>query len=218
MNGGGYAQYVAANSSFFSPKPVSVDFVEAAALPLVSLVGWQTLFDTANLQPGQTVLIHGASGGVGHMAVQLASWKGAKVVGTASARNVDFVKSLGADEVIDYSTMRFEETVHDVDVVLDTQGGDTQQRSYQVLKKGGTLVSTLGIQNPELAKKYGVRATGFQAQPNGEELRIIARLVDEKKIRPEVTKVLPLKDAAQAQEMSKTGHMRGKIVLKVGDV
>lgn len=214
---GTYAEYVAAKASALAPKPQKLDFVQAAAIPLAALVGWQTLFDIADLQPGQTVLIHGASGGVGHMAVQLAKWKGAKVFGTASARNADFLKSLGVDRVIDYRMQLFEDVVQDADVVLDTQAGDTQQRSYQVLKKGGILISTLGIEDPDLAEKYGVRATGFLAQPNGGELRQIARLVDEGKIRPEVTRVLPLKDAAKAHELSETGHVRGKIVLKVSD-
>jgi NADPH:quinone reductase-like Zn-dependent oxidoreductase len=215
--GGTYARYVAADARALAPKPKSLNFIQAAAIPLVALVGWQTLFDVANLQPGQTVLIHGASGGVGHMAVQLARWKGAKVIGTASAKNADFVKSLGADQVIDYHTTRFEDVVHDVDVVLDTQAGDTQQRSYKVLKKSGILVSTLGIEDPGMAAKYGVRATGFMAQPNGGELREIAKLVDEGKVKPEVTQVLPLRDVAKAHEMSQTGHVRGKIVLKVSD-
>jgi NADPH:quinone reductase-like Zn-dependent oxidoreductase len=214
---GTYAQYVAADASALAPMSQSLDFVQAAALPLVSLVGWQTLFDVSGLAPGQTVLIHGASGGVGHMAVQLAKWKGAKVIGTASAKNVDFVKSLGADRVIDYHTTRFEDAVHDVDVVLDTQAGNTQRRSYQVLKKGGILVSTLGIQDPGMAEKHGVRALGFMAQPNGGELMEIARLVDEGKVRPEINKVMPLKDVAKAHELSETGHVRGKIVLKVSD-
>lgn len=217
MGRGTYAQYVAADASALSTKPQSADFEQAAALPLVSLVGWQTLFDVARLDPGQTVLIHGASGGVGHMAVQLAKWKGAKVIGTASARNADFVRSLGADRVIDYRATRFEEVVRDVDVVLDTQAGDTQRRSYRALKKGGVLVSTLGIEDPGLAAEYGIRATGFMAQPNGRELGEIARLVDEGKLKPEVAKVLPLKDVAEAHKMSETGHVRGKIVLKVSD-
>ena len=215
--GGTYAQYVAADATALAPKPKTLNFIQAAAIPLAALVGWQTLFDIANLEPGQTVLIHGASGGVGHMAVQLAKWKGAKVYGTASARNADFLKSLGVDRVIDYHMQRFEDVVQDVDVVLDTQAGDTQRRSYQVLKKGGILISTLGIEDPDLAAKYGVRATGFLAQPNGEELRQIARLVDEGKIKPEVTQVFSLKDVAKAHQLSETEHVRGKIVLKVSD-
>ncbi|CAJ37678.1 predicted NADPH:quinone reductase (alcohol dehydrogenase superfamily) [Methanocella arvoryzae MRE50] len=217
QSGGTYAEYCKAGYFTLAPMPESLDFTEAAALPLVSLVGWQTLFDIAHLDKGQTVLIHGASGGVGHMAVQLAKWRGATVIGTASARNADFLSSLGADEVIDYHKVRFEDVARDVDVVLDTQAGDTQQRSYHVLKKGGILVSTLGIENPDEAAKCGVRATGFLAQPNGTELRHIARLIDEGKLKPAVSTVMPLRDAARAHEQSQTGHVRGKIVLKVGD-
>ncbi|WP_424359781.1 NADP-dependent oxidoreductase [Methanocella sp. MCL-LM] len=216
-HGGTYAEYCKAGYFALAPMPRSLDFVEAAALPLVSLVGWQTLFDIAHLDKGQTVLIHGASGGVGHMAVQLAKWRGATVIGTASARNADFLSSLGVDEVIDYQKVRFEDAARDVDVVLDTQAGDTQQRSYQVLKKDGIMVSTLGIENPDEAAKYGVRATGFLAQPNGTELRQIARLIDEGKLKPTVSTVMPLKDVARAHDQSETGHVRGKIVLKVSD-
>lgn len=216
-NNGSYAQYVAADKAAISPKPEKADFIQAAAIPLGALVGWQTLFDIAHLEKGQTVLIHGASGGVGHMAVQLAKWKGARVIGTASAGNADFLQRLGIDQVIDYHTTNFEDVVHDVDVVLDTQAGDTQRRSYKVLKKGGILVSTLGIEDPGEAGKYGVRATGFQAQPNGGELRQIARLVDYGKIKPEIAQVFPLKDVAKAHQLSETGHVRGKIVLKMSD-
>lgn len=214
---GTYAQYVAADMKALAPKPESADFVTSAALPLVSLVGWQTLFDTARLEPGQTVLIHGASGGVGHIAAQLAKWKGAKVIGTASARNMDFIKSLGVDQAVDYHKTRFEDVAHDVDVVLDTIAGDTQRRSYTVLKKGGILVSTLGIADPGLAEKCGVRAVGFMAKPDGGELRQIAGLVDQGKVRVTIAEVLPMKDAAKAQELSQAGHVRGKIVLKAGD-
>jgi NADPH:quinone reductase-like Zn-dependent oxidoreductase len=214
---GTYAEYVAADASALTLKPESIGFTEAAATPLVSMVGWQTLFDVAQLKPDQSVLIHGAAGGVGHIAVQLAHWKGARIIGTASARNIDFVKSLGADRVIDYHTTRFEDVVHDVDVVLDTIGGDTQRRSYKVLKKGGVLVSTLGIEDPGMAEKYDVRAVSFLAQPDAEELMQVARLIVEGKIKPDVTHLFPLKDAAKAQELSETGHVHGKIVLKVSD-
>jgi NADPH:quinone reductase-like Zn-dependent oxidoreductase len=214
---GTYAQYVTADVSALAPKPQTADFVTAAALPLVSIVSWQTLFDTAGLQPGQTVLVHGASGGVGHIAVQLVKWKGAKVIGTASAKNADFLRDLGVDEVIDYHKTRFEDAAHNVDVVLDLIGGDTQQRSYDVLKKGGIMVSTVGIKNPALAEKYGVRAVGFMARPDGGELKQIADLVDQGKLRVTVTEVLPMKDAAKAHEQSQSGHVRGKIVLKASD-
>lgn len=214
---GTYAEYVAAKAAWLAPKPKSLDFVQAAGVPLVALVAWQTLFDTAHLALGQTVLIHGASGGVGHLAVQLAKWKGAKVIGTASARNADFLREIGVDKVIDYQQERFEELIRNVDVVLDTQAGETQQRSYKVLKTGGILVSTLGIENPAEAKKYGVRAVGFVNHPDGAELRQIAKLIDEGALKPAISTVMPLRDAAKAQEQSQTGHVRGKIVLNVSE-
>jgi NADPH:quinone reductase-like Zn-dependent oxidoreductase len=216
-HGGTYAEYVAADATALALKPESTDFVQAAGIPLVSLVAWQTLFDNAHLEKGQTVLIHGASGGVGHMAVQLAKWKGAKVIGTASAKNADFLRELGVDMVIDYRATKFEEVLRGVDLVLDTQAGDTQQRSYKVLKKGGMLISTLGIDNPAEATRYSVRATGFMARPNGVELRQIARLIDEGKLKPVISMVFPLKDVAMAHQLSETGHVPGKIVLKMSD-
>ena len=214
---GGYAEYAASKASVMAPKPKSLDFIQAAALPLVSLVAWQALFDTAHLSQGQTVLIHGASGGVGHMAVQLARWKGANVIGTASANNAQFLKELGADEVIDYHTTKFEDVVHDADVVLDLIGGDTQKRSWKVLKKGGILITTVGLSSPEEAAKYGVRAVNFMSRPDGKELRQIGKLIDQGIVKPVVSTVLPLKDAAKAHELSQSEHVRGKIVLKVSD-
>ncbi len=214
---GGYAEYAAVKASGLAPKPKSIDFIRAAALPLVSMVARQSLFDTAHLSPGQSVLIHGASGGVGHLAVQLAKWKGAKVIGTASAKNAQFLKELGADEVIDYHTTKFEDVVHDVDVVLDLIGGDTQKRSWKVLKKGGMLISTVGISSSEEAAKYGVKAVNFMAHPDGNELWQIGKLIDEGKVKPVVSTVMPLNDAAKAHELSQSGHVRGKIVLKVSD-
>jgi NADPH:quinone reductase-like Zn-dependent oxidoreductase len=212
---GSYARYTVARASIIAPKPRTLDYIHAAAVPLDSLVAWQTMFDVAGLSAGQTVLIHGASGGVGHFTVQLAKWGGAKVIGTASAHNADFVRELGADEVIDYHATRFEDVAHDVDVVLDTVGGDTQQRSWKVLKKGGVLISTVGISSPEEADKYGVRGVSFGVQPDAAELTKIARLIDDGKMKPVINTVLPLSDAIIAHEMSQTGHVRGKIVLKV---
>jgi NADPH:quinone reductase-like Zn-dependent oxidoreductase len=215
---GSYAENVATKAAYLAPKPGSLDFIHAAAAPLVSLVAWQTLVDIADLSPGQAVLIHGASGGVGHMAVQVAKWRGARVIGTASARHTDFVKNLGADEVIDYRRMKFEDIVDDVDVVLDLIGGDTQERSWQVLKKGGMLISTLGIMHPEKEKEYGVRAVSYMSRPSGEDLRKIGELFDAGKLTIDVTTVLPMSEARKAHELSQTGHVQGKIVLKVGDV
>jgi NADPH:quinone reductase-like Zn-dependent oxidoreductase len=216
MRNGAYAEYVAAQTLNLAFKPNSIDHTEAGAVPLASLTAWQSLFEVAGLKPGQTVLIHAAAGGVGHFAVQLAKWKEAKVIGTASAGKESFLRDLGADEVIDYRTTKFEEAVHDVDVVLDTIGGDTQQRSWQVLKKGGILVATLGISSQEAARQHGVRGEGIMVHPDAGQLTRIAALIDAGKLRPAVTTILPLAEAARAHDLSQTGRVRGKIVLQVG--
>ena len=170
----------------------------------------------ADLQSGQTVLIHAAAGGVGHFAVQFAKWKKAKIIATASANNENFLLELGTDEVIDYNTTKFEEAVHDVDVVLDTMAGDTRQRSWKVLKKGGILVATLGISDQEIDQQQGVRGGGLMVHPDVDQLTQIAALIDDGNLKPEVSTILPLEEAAQAHELSQTGHVRGKIVLQVG--
>ena len=173
------------------------------------------MFDSGALTSGQKVLIHGASGGVGGSAVQLAKWKGAYVIGTASQANLDYVRSLGADEVIDYRAQRFEEIARDVDVVFDTLGGATQEKSWQVLKKGGILVSTVQPPNQEEAKRRGVRAQNMVNQSTADRLAQIAQLIDAGRFKVNVETVLPLSEARKAQELSQTGHTRGKIVLKV---
>jgi len=212
---GAYAQYAVAPASDVAAKPKSLDHIHSAAIPHATLTAWQALFGIANLTKGQTVLIHGAAGGVGHFAVQLAKWRGAKVIGTAS-RNLDFVRGLGVDEAIDYSTTPFENAVSNVDVVLDTVGGDTQQRSWQVLKPGGILVSIVQAPSEETAKAHGVRgAFVFSTPPIGEVLTEVAVLVDSGQIKPEVSAVLPLQEIRKAHQMVEAGHTRGKIVLQV---
>lgn len=215
MRDGAYAEYVASPVQNLALKPDSIDHILASAVPLTSLTAWQALFEAADLRSGQTVLIHAASGGVGHFAVQFARWKGAHVIGTASAANENFLRDLGADQVIDYHTTRFEEAVQDVDVVLDTIGGDTQERSWRVLKKGGILVSTLGISSQEAAGKHGVRGEGIMVHADTAQLERIAALIDEGNLKPAVSTVLPLSEAARAHELSQSGHVRGKIVLRV---
>jgi NADPH:quinone reductase-like Zn-dependent oxidoreductase len=212
---GAYAEYVTTATLHLAFKPNSIDHTHAAGVPLTALTAWQALFEVAGLKPGQTVLVHAAAGGVGHFAVQFAKWKGAKVVGTASAGNENFLRELGADEVIDYRTAKLEEAVREVDVVLDTIGGDTQQRSWQVLKRGGILVATLGISSPEVARQHGVRGEGILVHPDAAQLAQIAALIDAGKVKPAVTTILPLTEAARAHEFSQTGHGRGKIVLHV---
>ena len=213
---GAYAEYVAANTGDLVRKPASIDHVQAAAVPLAALTAWQALFEAADLAPGQTVLIHAAAGGVGHFAVQFAVWKGATVIGTASAGNAGFLLELGAARVIDYRTTQFDKVVSGVDVVFDTIGGDTQERSWQVLKKGGILVGTLGLASPEAAGEHGVRGAGVRVHVDTGQLTQIAALIDAGNLKPAVTTVLPLAEAARAHELSQTGHVRGKIVLKVG--
>lgn len=214
---GAYAEYAVVRESAIALKPKSIGFMDAAAVPLAALVAWQTLFDVANLQAGQTVLIQGAAGGVGHYAVQFGRWKDARVIGTViRADDVDFARGLGADEVIDVTKVRFEDVVHDVDVVLDLIGGEPQERSWQVLKRGGILVSTVGIQDSEAAERHGVRAVAYATRDNSEELAEIAGLIDEGIVKPTVQTVLPLADAAKAHEMLEQNEVQGKVVLDVG--
>jgi len=212
---GAYADYIAVRASEIQRKPKSLDHVHSAAIPLAALTAWQAMFDAAQLRAGQRILIHAAAGGVGTFAVQLARGKGAYVIGTASKRNHDFVKELGADEVIDYQTTRFEDAVHDVDVVLDALSGETRDRSWQVLKKGGILVSILGQPSQEDAARHGVRGAGIFVQPNAAQLAELANLANAGKVRPVIDAVLPLAEAARAHEMNQTLHTRGKIVLRV---
>lgn len=214
---GGYAEYTATNASQAALKPRSIGFIEAAAIPTAGLAAWQSLFDIAGLQKGQSVLIHGAAGGVGSFAVQFAKWKGAHVIGTSSSSNAEFLNSIGADFVIDYKAQRFEDVVHDADVVLDTVGGDTFERSWGVLRPGGFLVTTAARVPEGAAEAHGVRAKGLVSRADGNELAQIASIVNERHIKPIVTTVLPLADARKAQEMSESRHTRGKIILRVAE-
>jgi NADPH:quinone reductase-like Zn-dependent oxidoreductase len=215
---GAEAEYTIALPSELAPKPGTLDHVQAAAVPLSALTAWQGLFEYAKLFAGQTVLIHGAAGGVGVFAVQLARWAGAKVIATASARNSDFLRELGANEIIDYTTMRFEDVVHDVEVVFDTVGGDTLQRSWQVVKPSGVLVSVVSPRpSADVAKGHKARFAWFVVEPNREHLIQLGTLIDAGHIRPIIETVLPLSEARQAYEQGANGHTRGKIVLRVVD-
>jgi NADPH:quinone reductase-like Zn-dependent oxidoreductase len=215
MREGTHAEYVAVAASHAVLKPRSLDDFHAAAIPHAGLAAWQVLFDVAHLSAGQTVLIHAAAGGVGTFAVQLAKWKGAHVIGTASAHNLDFVRRLGADEVIDYTTTRFETAARDVDVVIDTEGGETQQRSWKVLKPGGILVGMFSPPSEDEAAAHGVRHHYFALQSNPTELAELTSLVEAGQIKPIVTTVLPLSEARWAYDFSQSRHTRGKIVLHV---
>jgi NADPH:quinone reductase-like Zn-dependent oxidoreductase len=211
---GAYAEYIAVKASLLAPKPKSLSHIEAASLPIAALTVWQSLFETAKLQAGQTVLIHAAAGGVGTIAVQLAKWKGAHVIGTASSRNHDFLWSLGADELVDYNTAYFDEVVRDVDVVFDTMGYDTLARSWDVLKPGGFLVGLVTPPDEDEAKRRGVHSAYVFTRPDSKGLSDIAALVDSGHLKPVVGEVLPLSDARRAHEISEGKHARGKIVLE----
>ncbi len=215
--GGGYAQYAVATEKEAAAKPQSLTYVEAAAVPLVAETAWQALIDAAKLNAGQTVLIHGGSGGVGSFAIQIAKARGAKVIATASTANQDLLKQLGADVAIDYTKQKFEDVAKDVDVVLDSVGKDTLARSYGVVKKGGFIVSIVGRPDPAELEKHGIRGASISVEPNSSELAEIGRLIDEKKIKVIVSQTFPLAESAKAQEQIATHHTRGKIVLKVAD-
>ncbi|PSB44526.1 NADPH:quinone reductase [Cyanosarcina cf. burmensis CCALA 770] len=208
---GTYAEYIAAKASEVTLKPKSIDFIQAAALPVAALTSWQAIFDTAHLEAGQKILIHAASGGVGSIAVQLAKAKGAHVIGTASTRNTELLRKLGVDEAIDYQATPFEDVVRDLDVVLDTIGGETRARSLKVLKPDGILVSIVGSP-PESAS---VRVAITHVQPNAAQLDEITTFIDSGQVKPYVETVLPLSEAAQAHQLSQSGRTRGKIVLRV---
>lgn len=215
QRGGAYAEYAIALESELARKPEQVSFSQAAAVPLAALTAWQALVDTAELREGQAVLIHAAAGGVGHFAVQIAKGLGAHVLATASQRNHEFLKGLGADEVIDYTSERFEERAQGVDVVLDAIGGDTQTRSLGALVPGGVLVSIVGAPPKAELERRGVRGAGILVRPDGRQLAELAQWIERGALRVEIGAVFPLAEAAKAQELSQGGHARGKIVLLV---
>jgi NADPH:quinone reductase-like Zn-dependent oxidoreductase len=212
---GSAAEFIAIRAADLAPKPHSLNFEQAAAVPLAGLTAWQALFDHAQIEKGERVLIHGAAGGVGTYAVQLANWKGAEVIATASAKDHDFLGELGASEVIDYTHERFEEKVEDVDVVLDTIGGETQQRSWGVLRRGGILISIVSPVAAEKAASLGVRGAFFIVEPNRTQLIQLGHLIDKGTLRVVVGAMLPLARAREAFEQGLAGHRRGKIVLQV---
>jgi NADPH:quinone reductase-like Zn-dependent oxidoreductase len=216
-NGGGYAEYALTTEREAAPKPKSLTNVDAAVVPVVALTAWQALIDTAKLSAGQTVLIHGGSGGVGTFAIQIAKARGAKVIATASKANQDFLKQLGADVAIDYTKTKFEDVAKNVDVVLDSVGKDTLARSYGVVKKGGFIVTLVARIDQAELDKHGIRGASLGVEPDSNELTEIGKLIDEKKIKVIVSQTFPLSEAIKAQEQIATGHTRGKIVLKVAD-
>ena len=213
--GGAYAEFYAAPASMIAPKPRRLSDIEAASVPLAAQTAWQGLFDNGRLERGETVLIHGASGGVGTFAVQLAHWKGAKVLATASADNIDYLRSLGADTVIDYKATPFDSVAKNVDLVFDLIGGETQRRSFGVLKPGGRLVATSQPPSPEEAAKHKVEAKMMGMKASTANLLKLAELLDAGKIKTLITKTYSFAQAREAWTEIMSGHTRGKIVLQV---
>jgi NADPH:quinone reductase-like Zn-dependent oxidoreductase len=215
--GGGWADYVTVKEWEVAAKPKYLNFVEAAAVPMGALTAWQALVDVAKLQPGQTVLIHGGSGGVGSFAIQIAKARGARVIATASTANQDLLKQLGADVAVDYTKTKFEDVAKDVDVVLDPVGKETLARSYRVVKKGGIVMSLVARPDPVELEKRGIRGASISVHPDADDLAEIAQLIDAGKIKPMLTQVLPLSEAIAAQQQAATHHTRGKVVLRIAE-
>lgn len=215
-----YSEYITSPVADLALKPRGLTHQEAAGMPLAGLTAWQALFEVADLQKGQTVLIAGGAGGVGHYAIQLAKWKGAKVITTTSTRNVEFVGGLGADVVIDYTQNALTVVAKNVDVVLDTIGGEVLKDSFKVVKRGGVVMSLPGHKGvralgEELAPGYGVTFVLILVHNSGEQLAQMARLADAGQLKTHLDATFPLKDTAQAHKMSEGGHVRGKLVLTV---
>lgn len=212
---GAAAEFVAVRALNLAKKPRSIGHIEAASLPLAALTAWQALFVHGQLGAGQSVLIHAGAGGVGSLAVQLARWRGLRVFATASARDAAFVQALGADVVIDYRAERFEDVAREMDVVFDTVGGETQERSLGVLRKDGVLVSVVSRVEPSVAAQHGVRAVYFIVEGDRPQLEEIASLVDDGTLKPIIAKVFPLARTREAFEFGAASHSPGKIVLEV---
>lgn len=212
---GSFAEFTPVKAVQLGEKPKSLPFTDSAALPLTAVSAYQALVDHMNLQAGQKVLIHGAAGGIGSMAVQIAKHLGATVAATAGTDDIEYVKQLGADAVIDYKTQKFDEELRDLDAVYDTVGGDTYARSFNVLKEGGVIVSMVEQVNEELAGKTGVNAIYQFTQMTTERLGKVAELADKGNVTVHVDKVFPLDQAGEALEYLKTGHPRGKVVIRV---
>jgi NADPH:quinone reductase-like Zn-dependent oxidoreductase len=213
---GGYAELATASAAAIAKKPAEISHEQAAAIPVAGMTAWQALFDRGGLERGQTALIAGAAGGVGHFAVQFAKNAGARVIGTGSSRNRDFVLGLGADEYVDYTEQDVGEAVSGVDVAFDTVGGETTQSLLPTLREGGILVTIANAPPEDAARERGARAELLVMSPSSEQLARIAELVAAGEVHVEITEVLPLTEIQRAHELSESGHTRGKIVLTVG--
>ena len=217
LYGGGWAEYCISNEIESVKKPKNLSFTDAAAVPLAGLTAFQAICGFGNLSEHQTALIHGGSGGVGSFAIQIAKARGAKVIATASTANQETLKQLGADIAVDYTKQKFEDFAHDVNVALDTVGGDTLTRSYACVKRDGNIVTIVSKCDEDAAKKRDVACKSLWSHPDPSQLNSITQMIDAGKIKPLVTQVLPLADAAKAVTQAETHHTRGKIVLKIAD-
>lgn len=213
---GGYAEFATASGALIARKPAGVSHEQAAAIPVAGLTAWQALFDRGGLERGQTALIAGAAGGVGHFAVQFATLAGARAIGTGSSRNRDFVLGLGAEQYVDYTQQEVAEAVSGVDVAFDTVGGQTTESLLPAVREGGILVTIAGAPPEEAARARGVRAELLVMSPRSEQLARIAELVARGDVRVEIAEVVPLTEVQRAHELSESGHTRGKIILTVG--
>jgi NADPH:quinone reductase-like Zn-dependent oxidoreductase len=212
---GGYAEYSTASAAAIAKKPAGVSHEQAAAIPVAGLTAWQALFDRGGLESGQTALVAGAAGGVGHFAVQFAKMAGARAIGTGSTRNRDFVLGLGADEYVDYTKQDVSEAVSGADLAFDTVGGDTTASLLPAVREGGTLVTIAGGPPEKAARERGVRAELLVMSPKSEQLARVAELVASAVVRVEIAEVIPIADVARAHELSESGHVRGKLVLRI---
>lgn len=214
---GTYAEFVPVEENLLARMPENMSFEEAAAIPLAGLTAWQTLVDVAKIKEGDKVLVHAGAGGVGNFAIQIAKSFGAYVATTASKENEEFVTSLGADLVIDYKTEQFEDVLSDYDIVLDALGGEVLEKSYQVLKKGGYLVSIAGMPSEDDAAKYGVNASSYWLEPQGDQLQELASLYEKGQFKPIIGEVFDLSEQGlqDAHALSETHHAKGKIVIRV---
>ena len=212
---GSYAEFVPVSSKQLVSKPTSLDFETAAAVPLAGLSAYQGLVDHIGIQAGQKILIHGGGGGIGSLAIQIAKNIGAYVATTVSERDIDYVKNLGADEVVDYKTQDFSTILKDFDAVFDTVGGETNKKSYKVLKHGGNLVSMVDEFDEELVKSTGINYIHQSTVPSNENLNKLTELIDTGKLKVNIDKVFAFDQTAEALEYLKTGHPRGKVVVKI---
>ena len=210
-----YAEYVSVPAREITLKPGAIDHIHAAAVPLAALTAWQGLFEHTPLAAGQRILVQGAAGGVGHFVAQIARAHGATVIGTASARNHDYLREIGVDEVIDYHAARYEDMIHDVDVIFETVSAANSEGVLKTLKAGGALVSCAGLPSAEILAQYDVRAERLLVRPDASQLAEITRLIDAGKVKPNVDAVFPLAEAGKAQALGELGRTRGKIVLQV---